>query len=48
MLKTHYILIVTFDSEDLEPRTAAYKRTGRPRLKWHRETLEEAWNRMPK
>ena len=40
--------LVTFESEDLEPKTAAYRRSGRPRLKWHNETMQEAWNRMPR
>ena len=40
--------LVTFESENLEPKTAAFRRTGRPRLKWHKETLSEAWKRMPK
>ena len=38
---------ITFQGADLEPKTTTYRRVGRPRHKWHQETMTKAWQTMP-
>ena len=37
---------VTFEDANLKPKTSAYRRVGRPRHKWHQETMSQAWQAM--
>ena len=37
---------VTFEDPSLKPKTSAYRRVGRPRRKWHQETMNQAWQSM--
>ncbi len=37
---------ISFENIDLEPREPIYRRKGRPRKKWIKENLEEAWNKL--
>ena len=37
---------VTFEGTNLKPRTTAYRRVGKPRHKWHTDTLASAWQYM--
>ncbi len=37
---------VTFESKDLAPKMTAYRRVGRPRNKWHQDTMEQAWAKI--
>ena len=39
---------VTFQNKNIKPRSPAYRRVGRPRLKWTEETLGDVWNKIRK
>ena len=37
---------VTFENSSLQPRTTACRRVGKPRHKWHTDTMQSAWEAM--
>ena len=41
------MLKITFDNDNLKPKTTAFRRVGKPINKWHQENMKEAWSELP-